>query len=763
MFDPTGDGRALWLTLLLALVCGFGAVGSAPIDELTVEELAGTRFRFSWRQGAEGGFNGTLVLRADGRIEGIGSPNETFWELDEQNRLIFKHEDGRISTTYAEHAVREDRLCFDGRFHFREGITHHLEEDLEPPAPPVELDEGLPERLLFTSQTIVCLDPGEEHVFELGSGRKVRVRLVSVEEHRDRVVDLIRSADVRVEVDGAPLDLVCAPYVMPTVIDGLRIQADTTSEWLDELPKRVQLSLWDAAEPIIDVERFGFPLRDFRLFSHGIQCYDEPVHLGRMDGDPEGAVFYHSYGIDFAGFEGGEDVVACVAGKVVRLMPDAVLVDVVDESGLIWEYHHLDSIAPHLEVGREVKKGERIGVLGRTGPSGNFSHLHVGAFLTPDHMHAHRYTKRLNYYPWMVEAWRFAYGDGPLAVAGAHHAAVVGETVAYDASHSIAAGAPIFAYEWTMPDGTAVEGAHTSHRFEAPGVFVATLRIVDWKGAEDVDFRKVKVYSRDEPEAFLPTFFMTSTPTLEVHAREPVRFRIWLHGAEDHPFEIDFGDGQVASDGESFEVVEHAYGEPGLYVVTARAVVDGIPTTGKQKVVVRSVEARESHERHGEAASREGVRRDWMLQDYMAVDLPAELEQEKEAWRDEHLTAPESRADAPVLERLTCFVSENDNVVERRMISRVLEELDEGGETLRAELERLARSGRPGADPAWRDLYLRAGEARRVRRLAPLLAKWTRFVFTQHRHIPYSWKYTEGLSDAQASRFFAPGSSLELL
>ncbi|MFH0945692.1 MAG: PKD domain-containing protein, partial [Planctomycetota bacterium] len=544
MFDSRAFHKRLLPVLLITLACGVALARQESVDAFTRGELSERSFRFSWRQDSAGAVNGTLVLCANGRIEGINSPNETFWEVDEEGRLLFKHEDGRVSTTYDEFSVRDGKYYFDGRFHFREGITHHLEEVAEQPRPQVELEDGLPERLLFSSQKIICLDPGEETTFVLGSGREMRLRLLSVEEHRDQVVHLIRRADVRVEIDGKPHDLVCAPYVMPAVIDGLRIQADTTSGFV-ELPKRVQFSLWDAAEPIIDTTKFGFPLRDFRLFSHGVQCYDEPVHLGRMDGDPEGGVFYHSYGIDFAGFEGGEDVVACVSGKVARLLPDAILVDIVDETGLIWEYHHLDSIAPHLEVGREVKKGERIGVLGRSGPSGNFSHLHVGAYLTPDHMQVEGYTRRLNYYPWMVEAYRHAHGGGPLAVAGPHHAAFCKETVVFDGSNSISAGPEIVSFEWTLPDGSVVKGARAEFAFDAPGVYVAMLRILDAAGQEDMDFKKVKVYTPGEPEPFIPTFFMTSTPTLEVYAGEPVRFRIWLHGAEEHPFEIDFGDGEV--------------------------------------------------------------------------------------------------------------------------------------------------------------------------------------------------------------------------
>ena len=120
--------------------------------------------------------------------------------------------------------------------------------------------------------------------YKLKSGIERVIRLLSVKEQRDSVAKFVRRADVRVEIDGRPLDLVCAPYVMPTETRGLRILVDTTSGW-GNVSRRAQLSLWDAGDPIVDTKRFGFPLRNFRLFSHASQAYNEPVHLGAGDGD----------------------------------------------------------------------------------------------------------------------------------------------------------------------------------------------------------------------------------------------------------------------------------------------------------------------------------------------------------------------------------------------------------------------------------------------------------------------------------------------
>jgi murein DD-endopeptidase MepM/ murein hydrolase activator NlpD len=756
------------IVLLASMVLvGLGAQAQDS-GELTAETLTGRSFRFSWREGDARGFNGILVLDRDGRVSGINSPNETSWEIDGQGGLLIRHSDGRVSTTFETFEVREGGYFFEGPFHLREGIVHQLEETGERPAPPQpELARGLPVKLLISSQVIFCMDEGIDQEVTLHSGQTFSIRVLSVQEQRDSVVGLIRRAHVRIALNGEQHDLVCAPYVMPTVIGDVRIQADTTSGFT-ELPGRVQFSAWDAADVIVDLSKFCFPLPDYRLLSHGMQCYNEPVHLGRKDGDPEGRAFYHGYGIDFAGFEGGEAVVSCVDGRVVRVLPDAVLVDIEDESGLIWEYHHLDSIAKGLAVGDAVRKGDRIGVLGRSGPSGNFSHLHVGAYLTPAHMNQGQYTQRLNWYPWMVEAWRARHPNVPLAVSGAHHQVRMGEAFVLDASNSIPAREPVVRTQWELPDGTRVEAVKTELSLSEPGIYAAVLRIWDSAGHQDVDIHKIKVFSAGEAEPWLPSIFMTSTPTQNVVAGEPMRFRCWLHGAEQEPIRLDFGDGQVMAQYASFTVVEHTFHTPGVHIVTATAEVNSVKTVSKQKVIVQEVAERNAADlpKQGawrEAVTRDSVLRDWMLQDYMNIDLPEALARKKEQWRNTHLRSPEARFDPPVLETLSCFVSGTDHVVEKRMIEQVFKELGRDSASLRSDLEHLVSEDVPGCDPAWKALYVRACDARRVMRLAPLIATWQRFVFDQHRHMPESWKYTEGLSDARNHRFFAPGACLEIL
>jgi len=443
----------------------------------------------------------------------------------------------------------------------------------------------------YSDQEIVCLDIGEKYPFKLKDGSERLIRLVSVKEHRDSVVGLVRRADVGVEVDGKNLRLICAPYTMPTEFYGMRIQADTTSAW-HPLPKRVQFSIWDASDPIVHTERLGFPLDDYALFSHGMQAYNEVVHLGWKDGCPGGVAFYHDYGIDFAGYEGRQLIVSCTDGTVIHLSSERkhTFVVIQDDGGFIWDYGHLESIAPEVKKGVQIKRGQTIGVLGKTGPSGNFSHLHLGTYLSKSDLDANRSNRRLNLYPWMVTAYAKQKHETLYAVARPHLTVSTGEKVILDASRSLSFGPGIVSYQWILPDGQTINTVRAETTFDKPGVYIATLWIKDKQGREDVDFCKVKVFTASSPESSIPTIFMTHIPTRDIAVDQPVFFRLWLQGVEDQFIEVDFGDGTVIRDYVSYTEVQHQFKSPGIHIVTARSTVDGKSITQKQKVIVSEKE-----------------------------------------------------------------------------------------------------------------------------------------------------------------------------
>lgn len=112
-----------------------------------------------------------------------------------------------------------------------------------------------------------------------------------------------------------------------------------------------------------------------------------------------------------------------------------------------------------------------------------------------------------------------------------------------------------------------------------------------------------------------------------------------------------------------------------------------------------------------------------------------------------------------------CFENKVGCDVEMQMVGLVIQELGDGGRRLfSARLAELSDANVPGTDSRWRALYVDACQARRTKRLAPLLSKYPRIVYTKHYDLGGShYAYTEGQSDAQNERTFKPGSALCLL
>ncbi len=445
----------------------------------------------------------------------------------------------------------------------------------------------------YSRQRVIGLNIGESYTFQLRSGARRVLKLIAVEEHRDSVINLMRRAEVQVEVDGKPLALVCEPYTMPTETAGLRVLADSTAGW-GNVPKAVQFSLWDAADPIVDSNRFGFPVPHYRLFSHPTQCYNEPVHIGERDGDPTGQRFYHDYGFDMVGYDGGEDVVSAMEGKVALFWPDKQggpsSVVIQDAQGFYWSYAHLQALAPGIVLGAHVAKGQKIGVLGKTGPSSNASCCHLGSYVTesPEKKPgAPDMDRRLNLYPWYVAAYQAQHPKGLLAVARPHHIALTGEEVVLDASHSLAwGGNRIIERRWVLPDGSAVTNSQARATFAQPGAYVATLWVKDNEGNEDVDFCQIKIFSKSQPEANMPHLFLTCTPTEDLRPKTPVSVRLWFQGAGGGPISLEFDDGARISECQQYQELKHSFDRPGVHILTAECKAGGNPITAKIKVVV---------------------------------------------------------------------------------------------------------------------------------------------------------------------------------
>ncbi len=169
-----------------------------------------------------------------------------------------------------------------------------------------------------------------------------------------------------------------------------------------------------------------------------------------------------------------------------------------------------------------------------------------------------------------------------------------------------------------------------------------------------------------------------------------------------------------------------------LLIISSRS-VSGEPPTAEIQEVQQSADALAAAEQRyveqglntTEPYPEARLHKDWMLQDF----------------------GPEY---------IACFTDTDSADRERRMVERVLAELEQSPRSptgLREELAQLTNSDAGGADPRWRALYLRACQLRRQVRLATLRSHASRIVFTKHYFLSgvvhYAW--TDHVTDEQYS------------
>ena len=155
------------------------------------------------------------------------------------------------------------------------------------------------------------------------------------------------------------------------------------------LEKDARLRLWPAGSPWIQPGTFMYPLH-LRWFSSMTQMANEPVYIDGGESPPNKSIYYH-WGLDTGGAEGmvdifaATDAVVAAAGmdtiKPIAEFPSEVkprydVIYLLDGRGWYYRYSHLYSIDPAVKAGRQIKIGQKIGVLGKEGASGGWSHLH---------------------------------------------------------------------------------------------------------------------------------------------------------------------------------------------------------------------------------------------------------------------------------------------------------------------------------------------------------------------------------------------------
>jgi hypothetical protein len=435
------------------------------------------------------------------------------------------------------------------------------------------------------------LDVGETVTSRSGE----EVTLVSVDEPKGEVWGEISRPVVTVSVDGNEVILVAGMYRLPVSIPGrgggVQIDCPITGGLRDNshidhwaLEKDARLRVWPGNSPWIAPGTFGYPLKQ-RWFASHTAFSNEPVAPR-----PDGRLYYHA-GLDLGGCEGLTEVIAATDALIVSVgnkilpgheptkgspvNPRYDVLYLLDDRGWYYRYSHLHSFDQALRPGMRVKLGQRLGLLGKEGGSGGWTHLH---FEAKSRQPSGRWGTQ-DAYAFLWQGYRAIHDPELIAVARPGHICFEGDSVTHDGSRSWAQEGEIERYRWQFSDGSTADGASVRKRYDVAGSYRETLTITDSEGQTDVSFVRVQVFRRGEGGTVAPPrVHATYHPTFGIRAGESITFQVRSFGTTHGEETWDFGDGsepvttrsdgnveQLAKDG--YAVVEHVYKKPGDYLV----------------------------------------------------------------------------------------------------------------------------------------------------------------------------------------------------
>ncbi len=438
---------------------------------------------------------------------------------------------------------------------------------------------------------VVDLNVNETAEVTLANGAIVRVKLLNLEEKRDSLRQAVRKAEVTVEIDGRPVTLTSATYHLPVTVGPVQIDCPITKGYVGNssegnawgLLKDARLRLWPAGSPWIEPGSFIYPLKQ-RWFASHTQMANEPTFVDGGEVPSAKKIYYH-YGLDFGGAEAMVDVVAATAGRVISagkeilpgytdspVQPRYDVVYLLDDRGWYYRYSHLFAIDPAIRPGAEIQLGQKVGVLGKEGGSGGWSHLHFDiTSRQPSGLWGIQ-----EGYAFVWQAYQREYSPKIIAVARPHQFISPGETVTLDGTKSWSANGPL-RYSWKFTDGSTATGPTAQRTYSTPGEYSEILKVTDARGQVDYDFAVVVVAGKGADE-LPPTIHATYVPTKNLRVGEPATFKVRTFRTTAGHETWDFGDGTptvvVKSDGnvkslakDGYAIIEHRFARPGDYIV----------------------------------------------------------------------------------------------------------------------------------------------------------------------------------------------------
>jgi murein DD-endopeptidase MepM/ murein hydrolase activator NlpD len=457
----------------------------------------------------------------------------------------------------------------------------------------------------------VDLQIGEAQDVRLSDGTTAHVKLLKLQENHDDVNDAVRQAVVEVEVDGQITNLTSGTYRLPVTLGIVQIDCPITEGYLAKsagknpwgLLKDARLRLWPAGSPWIAPGTFVYPAKQ-RWFANYTQMANEPVYVDGGELPDKKEIYYH-FGLDMGGSEGLVDVVSATDGIVTGSgtnvlagqTPDTPMeprydnVYILDARGWYCRYSHLKFIDPAVRPGAHIAMGQKIGVLGKEGGSGGWSHLHFDIWARqPSGLWGIQ-----EGYAFLWQAYQQEHPTDLIAVARPHALVWAGERVTLDGSRSSGKG---LQYEWTFTEGGNATGAKVERAYDKPGVFPEILKVTDETGRVDYDFMVVQVLDRAHPDKPPPTIHATYAPTFGIRPGDPVIFKVRTFRDTVGGETWDFGDGTpavtVTSDANAdhyaptgYAETHHKYDKPGHYLVKVEHVnADGVRAVARLQVRV---------------------------------------------------------------------------------------------------------------------------------------------------------------------------------
>jgi murein DD-endopeptidase MepM/ murein hydrolase activator NlpD len=439
---------------------------------------------------------------------------------------------------------------------------------------------------------VADLDVGQSHILELCDGSRATVKLLDLKETRDDVRNAVRRAVATVDVNGRTVSLVSSTYRLPKTVAGVQIDCPVTKGYLQNsskqnawgLEKDARLRLWPAGSPLVRQGTFVYPVKQ-RWFATDTQMANVPTFVDGGEVPKNRNIYYH-YGLDFGGAEGLVDVVAATDGLVISAGTDMLggyedspvatrydVIYVLDDRGWFYRYSHLYKILDSGKPGQRVTMGEKIGILGKEGGSGGWSHLHFDIKCRqPSGLWGIQ-----NAYAFAWEAYQCQYEPRIIAVTRPHHLAWAGQTVELDATRSWSRAGDINKFEWTFCDGTSATGSKIKRVYGKPGEYNEIVKITDSSGNIDYDFAVVQIIDRNHPDQVPPAIHAAYYPTFGIRPGDEVTFKVRSFRTKQGSEAWDFGDGTpkvtVQSDGnakvhnpEGYAVTTHRYERRGHYI-----------------------------------------------------------------------------------------------------------------------------------------------------------------------------------------------------